>query len=139
MAKMEIWTGRERRRRWSDEQKLQILEEVASSGVSVSAIARRHDVVPQQIYTWRRQLLGKARTEAGEQEGPPVFLPVSVVAEPGGPAGDRQASNGKKPKTAAARAGRVEITLAKGARILKVAADLDPALLQALIRAVEEA
>jgi transposase len=139
MAKMEIWMGRERRRRWSDEQKLQILEEVAASGVSVSEIARRHDVVPQQIYTWRRQLLDKARAEAREQEGSPVFLPVSVVAEPEEPRGDRPPSHGKKPKTAAARASHIEIRLAKGGRILKVAADLDPAVLQALIRAVEEA
>lgn len=139
MARMEILTGRERRRRWSDEQKLRILEEVVVSGLSVSEIARRHDVVPQQIYTWRRQLLGKARAEAGEQEGPPVFLPVSVFAEPGEPTGDQQASNGKKPNTASARASRIDITLAKSGRILKVAADLDPAVLPALIRAVEEA
>ncbi len=139
MAKMEIWTGRERRRRWSDEQKLQILEEVAASGGSVSAIARRHDVVPQQIYTWRRQFLGKDRVEANDEDGPPIFLPVSVVAEPEEPSGDQQASNGKKPKAATARARRIKVTLAKSGRTLKVAADLDPAVLQALIRAVEEA
>jgi transposase len=52
MARVEIWTGRERRRSWSDEQKLQILREAASS-LSVSAVARKHDVVPQQIYIWR--------------------------------------------------------------------------------------
>lgn len=136
---MEIWTGRERRRRWSDEQKLQILEEVASSGVSVSEIARRHDVIPQQIYSWRRQLHGRASVEAGEQEEPPVFLPVSVVCEPKESRVDRPVSHGKKPKIASTRASRIEITLAKGGRILKVAADLDPAVLQALIRAVEKA
>ena len=139
MAKMEIWTGRERRRRWSDEQKLQILEEVAAGDFSISAIARRHDVVPQQIYTWRRQLLGKARAEACEQEQAPIFLPVSVVSEPEEPSGDRSVSHGKKPKTTGARASHIEIKLAKGGRTLKVAADLDPAVLQALIRTVEEA
>jgi len=136
---MEIWTGRERRRRWSDEQKLEILEEAASGGMSVSEIARRHDVIPQQIYTWRRQLLGKARVEAGEQAQAPVFLPVSVVSEPERPRADRPVSHGKKSKTTVTRASRIEITLAGGGRILKVAADLDPAVLQGLIRAVEEA
>ena len=74
MARMEIWTGRERRRKWSDKQKLEILEEVVTSGLSVSAIAHRHDVVPQQIYTWRRELLG--RCKANQEEQSPAFLPV---------------------------------------------------------------
>jgi transposase len=54
MARMEIVTGRERRRSWSDEKKLQILREVATSGLSVAEVARQHDVMPQQIYVWRR-------------------------------------------------------------------------------------
>ncbi len=139
MAKMEIWTGCERRRKWSDERKLQILEEVATSGFSVSEIARRHDVVPQQIYTWRRQLLGKAKAGAVEQEEPPVFLPVSIVAEPGEPepAGKRQAPEEKKPRSAG-RPGRIEIRCKCG-RALQVDASIDPALLRALIRAVEDA
>ncbi|MBD8892469.1 transposase [Roseibium litorale] len=48
-------TGRERRRRWSDEHKLWILEEVVTSRLSVTEITRRHDVLLQQIYGWRRQ------------------------------------------------------------------------------------
>jgi transposase-like protein len=47
---MEIVTGRERRRRWSEEDKLKILQEAATSGLSVADVARRYDVVPQQIY-----------------------------------------------------------------------------------------
>lgn len=47
MGRVEILMGVERRRNWTDEQKLRILEEVASSD---QGIARRHDVLPQQIY-----------------------------------------------------------------------------------------
>ena len=81
MARMEIVTGRERRRRWSEEDKLQILQEAATSGLSIADVAHRHDVVPQQIYIWRRQLLAKAKADAGVHGSPPRFLPVAVVSE----------------------------------------------------------
>jgi transposase len=38
---MEIVTGRERRRSWSEEDKLEILQEAATSGLSVAEVARR--------------------------------------------------------------------------------------------------
>lgn len=136
MARMEIVTGRERRRRWSDEQKLEILHEVATSGLSVADVARRHDVVPQQIYIWRRQLLAKVKAETNGY-GAPCFLPVAVVAEPEQPEAlrDERAAGSEKPK---ARPGRIEIRC-KGGRVLKIQADLDAVVLRALIRSVEEA
>ena len=53
MARVEILTGRERRRSWSDEEKLAILSEVAGGEGSVAEIARRHDILAPQIYTSR--------------------------------------------------------------------------------------
>jgi len=55
MGRVEILTGRDRRRGWSDGQKLAFLQEVATSGLRISEVARRHDVITQQIYGWRRQ------------------------------------------------------------------------------------
>lgn len=136
MARIEIVTGRERRRSWSDEKKLEILQEAATSGLSVADVARRHDVVPQQIYIWRRQLLAKVKADAGVHGAPPRFLPVAVVGEteePEAPQGERARS--EKPK---ARPGRIEIRC-KGGRVLKIQADLDPSVLRALIRSVDEA
>lgn len=52
---MEIITGIERRRQWPVERKLAVLEEAASSSDSAAAIARRHDICPQQLYRWRRE------------------------------------------------------------------------------------
>ena len=139
MARMEIITGRERRRIWSDEKKLEILQEAATSGLSVADVARRHDVMPQQIYIWRRQLLAKIKAEADAHGGPPRFLPVAVVAEPEQSEAPREerAASGEKSKIVA-RPGRIEIRC-KGGRVLKIQADLDPAMLRALIRSVEEA
>lgn len=55
MGWIEIMKERERRRFWSDDQNLSILSEVSAGTESVADIARRHDIVPQQIYGWRRQ------------------------------------------------------------------------------------
>ena len=51
MRRMEILTGVERRREWSNEDKLRILGEAEAEGVNLASVARRHDLLPQQLYT----------------------------------------------------------------------------------------
>lgn len=51
--------GAERRRRWSDEEKLAIVRSVGVGGATVTQIAQRHDVTRQQIYRWRHDLKSK--------------------------------------------------------------------------------
>ena len=60
MRRIEVISGPERRRRWSGEQKRAIVAEAFAPGSSVSAVARRVDVIPGQIYRWRRELAGAA-------------------------------------------------------------------------------
>jgi transposase len=60
----------ERRRRWSDEEKLAILKETTQPGVIVAVVARRYGIGTGQLYTWRRQLL------KGAMAG---FVPVELV------------------------------------------------------------
>lgn len=52
--RIEVITGSARRRRWTTEEKLQIVEETLRSGDSISAIARRHGVAANLLYRWRR-------------------------------------------------------------------------------------
>jgi transposase len=56
MARVEVITGPERRRRWSAEQKRVIVAESLARGAVVTEIARRADVCPGQIYRWRREI-----------------------------------------------------------------------------------
>jgi transposase len=56
MSRVEVISGRERRRYWSKEQKRVIVAEAFAPGASVSAIARRADIGAGQIYRWRREL-----------------------------------------------------------------------------------
>ncbi len=51
---IEIITSVQRRRRWSTQEKLEIVEESELSGLSVSAVARKHGVSPSLLFTWRR-------------------------------------------------------------------------------------
>jgi transposase len=60
----------ERRRRWSDEEKLAILKETTEPGAIQAVIARRHDIGTGQLYTWRKQLL------RGAMAG---FVPVELA------------------------------------------------------------
>jgi hypothetical protein len=56
MARMEIMSGteRRRRRRWSDEAKLRIMTEADQPGVRIGDVARRNDIHPGQIRLWRQ-------------------------------------------------------------------------------------
>jgi len=55
--RIELITGEVRRRRWTTEQKLRIIEESFEAGETVSSTARRHGVAPNLLYRWRRLLL----------------------------------------------------------------------------------
>jgi transposase len=134
MARVEILAGRERRRFWSDEQKRAILDEVATSGLTLADEARRHDIVPQQIYAWRRQL-GLSAAVATAPTFLPVVVAVSENIEHG--RGERETAP-KAAATRSSRLGRIEIRCTNG-RVLKVEPGLDAGVLKALIRSVEDA
>ena len=82
--RQKVIIGVERRRRRRDEAKLSILDEVGVNGVSVSDVARTHDITRQHIYQWRRELKKKGLLEATGAGGSGVtFLPF-VPPEPDG-------------------------------------------------------
>ena len=60
MARFEVITGPECRRRWSEDQKRAIVAESFAPGAVVSDVARRADVSLGQIYRWRQELRGVA-------------------------------------------------------------------------------
>lgn len=124
----EVFTGPERRRRWSVEEKLAIIEEVGVNGWTVSDVARRHDVGRQNIYHWRRELRRKGLWPRGGEM--PVFLPVELAAA--------DSNSGDRAAAMAPLAGEVAIVVANG-RQLRCRADLPEAELSRLIRAIEAA
>ncbi|MBV8070695.1 MAG: transposase, partial [Acidobacteriaceae bacterium] len=47
----------QRRRRWPAEEKARIMQETYAPGMSVSLVARRHGIAPNQLFSWRRLYL----------------------------------------------------------------------------------
>jgi transposase len=54
ISRLEVLEGPTGRRNWPDEVKAQIVAESFEPGVKVSAVARRHGMMPQHLTAWRR-------------------------------------------------------------------------------------
>lgn len=104
MGQIEVISGVERRRRWSDEQKRSIVAAAFAPGAVVTEVARRVDVYPNLIYRWRRELRSASDS----------FVPVIV---------DESA-----PTDAA-----IEVSIGSGARV-RIPASTSPELAAALVR-----
>jgi transposase len=86
--RLEVFTGTGRRRTWSDEDKGRIVAEIVASGESVSAVARRHGLSPQQLFGWRREL--KASQTALSHAEELQFVPAVLDLTPSSPSVRRQ-------------------------------------------------
>ena len=78
MGQVTVFSGPERRRRWSDEERLQIVAEAFAPRARVADGCRRHDVSSGLIYTWRCKLLNAGAAQEAEV---PEALPALVFAE----------------------------------------------------------
>ncbi|TCP31922.1 transposase-like protein [Sphingomonas sp. BK235] len=64
----EVLSGVQRRRRWTPEEMVRIVEETYLPGMGVSLVARRHGIGAGQLFTWRRLMAQGALTAAGAGE-----------------------------------------------------------------------
>jgi transposase len=88
VQRLEVFTGPGRRRGRTAEQKARIFAESYEGSESVSAVARRHGLTPQQLSAWRRQ--SEASTNAV------AFAPVVVTAPVGAEQPQRTAVRGAR-------------------------------------------
>ena len=66
--RVEVVTSVQRRRRWTATEEVRMVEETHMPGATVSLVARRHGVAPNQLFTWRRLVGQGALTAAGAEE-----------------------------------------------------------------------
>lgn len=65
---IEILDGPERRRRWTTAEKLAMVQETYEPGVTVSLVARRRGVAPNQLFGWRKLAAQGALTATSADE-----------------------------------------------------------------------
>jgi len=116
--RLEVLTGPGRRRKWSDDDKAKVVAETLEPGAIVSEVARRWQIFPQQVFTWRREM----RAGIG---APLDFVPAVVEAT---------ASQPETMVTLAHAMPAIEVELAGAA--LRIAAGTDEAQLTMVLRAI---
>ena len=110
MGQVTVFSGVERRRVWSNEQKRAIVAAACEPGASVADIARRADLRPGQIYRWRRDLAGSA----------PGFVEATISPC------EHPATDGPAPA----------ITVEDGRTTVRITADAPTALVTAVLRSL---
>jgi transposase len=123
VRRIEVITGAGRRRRWTVDDKARIVEETLKPGASVSEVARRHGLTPQQLFGWRRE--ARKRSEASD-DGGPSFVPA-VMDPPSAPGRRRQQ---------AAPVAAIELDMG-GVRV-RIGTGAKASIVSAVIRALKE-
>jgi len=126
--RVEVITGRQRRRRWTAEEKARIVAESLEANANISDVARRHGVARGLLTAWRRHLSRDGGGEEPQQSFATVKIDdvASVTMD--------SALYSAKPNAAARSRGRIEIDIA-GARI-RVESGVDHATLAMVLAAV---
>lgn len=119
--------GVERRRRWSYDEKVRLVEETVQAGETVCGVARRHGVAPSLLFTWRRQ----ARQGRLGGDAVPALVPVEITPTPA-PVLISTPQPASSPPAQRARAGIIEIELGGGCRV-RVDRDVDGKALQRVL------
>ena len=118
----------QKKRFWSDEEKVSICVQTCAPGVSVAQVARRYAMNANLIHKWLRDPKFAPDVEIVEEQAveTPCFLPVEIVERPG--------AEDPTPARATSSAQRaIEIDLAGGHQ-LRIIGDYDPEALARLIR-----
>lgn len=131
VRRIEVITGAVRRRRWSDEEKAQIVTESFAPGAVVAEVARRHDARAQQVHGWRRdaregRLVLPAEQRPNERAS---FVPVVIAPPEQRPAAKCAA---RPPRASKPAAPMIEIE-AKGV-VVRVRDGADVLLVEAMLR-----
>jgi transposase len=130
VRRLEVITGVGRRRTWSDDAKARIVAETLRPGANVSAVARRHGLRPQQVFTWRRLA---RRHAAGLPAGEPVAFASVVIAPPAVP--DARQPAAKRAPAEPVEAAAIEIEI--DGVVVRVRRGSDLRTLTAVIRALK--
>lgn len=121
MQRVEVITGRECRRRFSEAEKRRLVAEAFEPGAVTSVVAQQRGVDLSLLYRWRQQFFGR-------HPRLPAFTPVTVM-----PADDAPVAPLAPP--ASPPAGTLEIEFPTGVR-LRLTGTMDPVLAASVVSAL---
>jgi len=140
-GRVEIITGPERRRRWREEEKLQLVSEACQPGNSVSQVARQRGINASQLFGWRRQALAQgliSDNRSAPSAAPALtFSPVEVAEDPATSDAGEEVRPARRRKAARA-SGTIEIALKSGDHV-RVEGCADVSLVARIISALRRA
>jgi transposase len=128
--RVEIITGKDRRRTWTLEQKREIVAESLGPALTPTEVARKYSISSGQLYTWRQQMLGGQMTLLSRPT--PDFAQVEMTPAPQDRPNDRNATP-ELPRPL----GLIEIVLPGGV-MLRVDAAVDAAALSRVLAALQQ-
>jgi transposase len=123
VRRLEVLTGVGGRRRWSADDNARIVEETLAPGATVSEVARRHDIRPQQLFGWRREM------RIVDPEPGVSFVPAVVEAV------DPERVDRARPRSA--RTGRGDIELEFEGVVVRVRRGAEAKTVAAVIKALK--
>lgn len=127
VERMEVLSGVLRRRNWSAEIKERVVSETLEPGVTVTEVARRHEVDRSLVYRWRREF-GVTRLA-----GSAKLLAVEVAED--APAADPLPCETQAADEPQGEGGRIEIELPKGV-LVRVVPPIDATALAHVLLAL---
>ena len=166
VRRIELITGTGRRRRWPCDDKARIVEESLKPDATVSEVARRNGLSPQQLFAWRRAAhalfndgadttpsdqaedflapqqgrTGRQARRSGSADETPAFAPVVIAAHRGLPRSASKAPALSSPPPSQpplAASGTVEIAV--GDAVVRILGQVETSVLIAVLRAVRRA
>jgi transposase-like protein len=117
---IEVRVRRERRRRWTAEDKLRIVQEAFAPNAVAKHVAERHEISTGLLFTWRRQLMARGRSSF-------LAIQLNSRAEADAPA--------PCPATSSPP-GSIEIEMPNGARV-RAGHDADLKILRTVLAALD--
>lgn len=128
-----MFTGVGRRRRFSTSEKLDLVAQMDGCD-NISELARRHDLRPSQLFTWRRELRYAVETVQGSPLAvEPMFVPA-IVELPREPAPVPAPAKPSKPRR---RGASTAVELVIDGVAVKIARGADAAVIAAVIDALK--
>ncbi len=131
--RFEVFTGTGRRRSFSTEEKLALVTRMAGCD-NISELARRHDLRPSQLFTWRRELryVAENAQRSATSLPEPMFVPAVID-----PAIDPVPERAKPGRTRRRRGSSAAVELEIDGVAVRIARDAGAGVIAAVIDALK--